>query len=55
MLLFALSEAAETTIVFLFLWVVLFPALVTGLIAFALYQTFTERRENVENHRYPRP
>ncbi len=55
LLLFALSEAAETTIVFLLLWVVIFPAVVTGLIAFALYQTFTEHRANVENRRYPRP
>ena len=32
----------------------IFPAFVTGLIAFALYQTFTEHRANVENRRYPR-
>jgi hypothetical protein len=51
----AITEAARTTIVFAILWGVLFPALVTGLIALALYVTFTEHRENQENRRYPRP
>jgi hypothetical protein len=51
MLTIALDKAAETTIVFLGLWAVFFPALVTGLIALALYQTYVEHRQNVENRR----
>jgi hypothetical protein len=54
MLLLALSEAAKTTIAYLVLWVVAFPALVTGLIGVALFQTYRERSENVENRRYRR-
>jgi K+-transporting ATPase c subunit len=54
MLVLAITEAARTTIVFILLWGVVFPALVTGLIALAIYQTFTEHRANAENRRYPR-
>ena len=55
MFLIATTEAARTTIVFALLWGVLFPAFVTGLIALAVYATFTEHRANVQNRRYPRP
>jgi hypothetical protein len=54
MLLLALSEAAKTTIAYVVIWFVAFPALVTGLIGVALFQTYRERAENVENRRYRR-
>jgi|Tabmets5t2r1_1033131.scaffolds.fasta_scaffold225688_1 hypothetical protein len=54
MLLLALSEAAKTTIAYVVLWVIAFPAIVTGLIGVALFQTYRERAENVENRRYRR-
>jgi len=47
----ALSNAAETTIVNLVIWGVVFPALVTGLIAFAVIRAAGERQENEENRR----
>ena len=50
-LLFAISKAAETTIVNLVIWGVVFPALVTGLIAFAVIRGIGERQENEENLR----
>jgi hypothetical protein len=40
--------ALNTTLVSLFLWVVLFPVLVQGLIAFALVQARGEKRRNDE-------
>ena len=46
MLLFALSEAAKTTIAFVAVWFVVFPAIVTGLIAFAVFQVLGEARQN---------
>ena len=46
MLIFALSEAAKTTIVDIALWFVVFPGIVTGLIAFAIAQSLGEKREN---------
>jgi hypothetical protein len=49
MLLLALSEAAETTIVFVAIWFVVFPAIVTGLIAFAIVQVLGEARQNREH------
>jgi hypothetical protein len=54
MSIFALSDAAETTIVYLAIWVVIFPAVVTGLIAFAIAQSLGEKRENDASRRYPR-
>jgi hypothetical protein len=48
MLLFALSEAAKTTIAFVAVWFVIFPAIVTGLIAFAIVQALGEARQNRE-------
>jgi hypothetical protein len=44
----AMSEAMNTTIVFILIWVVLFPALVTGLIGFAIVRAIGEKRENDE-------
>jgi hypothetical protein len=43
MLVVALSEAAKTTIVYSALWFVLLPALVTGLIVFAVIQARGEK------------
>ena len=53
-LIFALSNAQETTIVNLVIWGVVFPALVTGLIAFAFIRAIGEREENEENRRHRR-
>ena len=49
MLLLALSEAATTTIVYVAVWFVVFPAIVTGLIAFAIIGALGEARQNREN------
>jgi len=46
--LFALSDAAEYTIAAVAVWFVLFPAFVTGLIAFAVAGVMRERVENEE-------
>jgi uncharacterized membrane protein YjfL (UPF0719 family) len=48
-LIFALGKAETTTIVNLVIWGVVFPALVTGLIAFAVIRAIGERQDNVEN------
>ena len=53
-LIFALSKAATTTIVNLVIWGVVFPALVTGLIALAVIRSMGERAENEENRRHRR-
>jgi hypothetical protein len=47
-MLFALSEAWQTTIALVGLFGVLFPALVTGLIVFAVAQAMAERQQNLE-------
>ena len=52
--LFAMTDALETTIVFVLVWFVLFPALVTGLIAVAIVRTIGERRENQDSWVYRR-
>jgi len=49
MLVLALSEAAKTTIAFIAIWFVVFPAIVTGLIVFAIFQALGEARQNREN------
>jgi hypothetical protein len=54
MLMLALSDAAETTIVYILVWFVVFPAIVTGLIVVAIVRTYGEWRENNENRRRPR-
>ncbi|MDP9294628.1 MAG: hypothetical protein M3O90_09440 [Actinomycetota bacterium] len=46
--LFALSDAAETTIVFIFIWGIAFPGFVTGLIALALVRSYGEKLEDEE-------
>ena len=53
-LIFALSKAEETTIVNLVIWGVVFPALVTGLLVFAVIRAIGERQENEENRRHRR-
>jgi hypothetical protein len=50
----ALSDAAETTIVYVAIWFVIFPAIVTGMIAFAIAQALGEKRENDAARRNPR-
>ena len=52
--LFALSDAASTTIVYILIWGVLFPAFVTGLIVFAFVMSRGEAADNDENRRFPR-
>jgi K+-transporting ATPase c subunit len=52
--LFALSDAAETTIVFIFIWGIAFPGFVTGLIALALVRSYGEKLENDERRRHRR-
>lgn len=44
--LFALDDAAKATIALLAVFGVVFPALVTGLIAFAVAGALAERQEN---------
>lgn len=53
LLLFALSDAAQETIVAILLWVILFPAFVTGLIVFAFVMSRGEAADNAENRTYP--
>ena len=53
--LFALSDAAETTIVFVFIWAVAFPGFVTGLIALALVRAYGEKLEDEELRHRKRP
>ena len=48
MLLVALSEAEKTTITSIAIWFVVFPAIVTGLIVYAIAQTIGEKRQNDE-------
>ena len=54
LLVFALSKADTTTIVNLVIWAVVFPALVTGLIALAVIRAIGERQENERNRRHRR-
>ena len=42
----ALSKSVSVTVVNIVIWGVVFPALVTGLIAFALIKSFGERQDN---------
>jgi hypothetical protein len=49
MLFLAMSEAAKTTIAYVAVWFVIFPAIVTGLIAVAVIQTLREHAENQRN------
>jgi uncharacterized integral membrane protein len=52
MLVLAMSEATKTTLAYLAIWVVALPALVTGLIAVGLAQTYREWSENQANKRH---
>jgi hypothetical protein len=52
MLILALSESTKTTLAYLGIWGVAFPALVTGLIAVGLAQTYREWSENQANKRH---
>ena len=54
MLLLALTEAQTSTIVSILIWVILFPAFVTGLIVYAIIVARGEKTENDEQRRYPR-
>ena len=54
MLILALSDAAETTIVYIAVWFVIFPAIVTALIVVAIVRTIGERRQNQDNWKYRR-
>jgi hypothetical protein len=51
LLILASSKAVTVTVVNLFIWLVLFPALVTGLIAFAVIRSMGERQDNQERTR----
>jgi hypothetical protein len=48
MTLIALSEAWQTTIALVAIFGVIFPALVTGCIVFAVAQAMSERQQNLE-------
>ena len=54
MLIFALDQATTTTIVYIFIWGIAFPALVTGLIVYAIVQARGEKQDNEENRRFRR-
>jgi len=45
------SKATTVTVVNLLIWMVIFPALVTGLIAFAVIRSIGERQDNQERSR----
>jgi hypothetical protein len=47
MTVFALSEAWQVSIALIFIFGILFPAIVTGCIAFAVAQAVSERQQNV--------
>jgi K+-transporting ATPase c subunit len=53
MLLLAAS-ALSTTIVYVLIWGILFPAFVTGLIVYAIVVARGEKQSNDENRRWPR-
>ncbi|HKG67010.1 MAG TPA: hypothetical protein VKB28_23280 [Solirubrobacteraceae bacterium] len=46
--------ALETTIVYVLIWGILFPAFVTGLIVYAVIVGRGEGESNEEERRYPR-
>ena len=46
--------ALETTIVYILIWGILFPAFVTGLIIFAVIMGSGDGESNEENRRFPR-
>ena len=48
------ASATTTTIVYILIWGVLFPAFVTGLIAYAVIVGHGEGQENEEHRRFSR-
>ena len=54
MLITAMSPALETTIVYILVWFVGFPAIVTGLIAVAIVGVLGEKRENDQSRVFRR-
>ena len=46
--------ALETTIVYILIWGILFPAFVTGLIVYSVIMGRGDGESNEENRRYPR-
>jgi len=48
----ALSEAVKTDISLIAIFGILFPALVTGLLVFAMAQSMAERADNVGRRRF---
>ena len=48
------DQALTTTIVYILIWFVLFPAFVTALIVYAIVVARGEKTENDEQRRYPR-
>ena len=48
------ASATDTTIVFILIWGILFPAFVTGLIIFAVIMGTGDGESNDENRRFPR-
>ena len=53
-MLFFADIALETTIVYVLIWGILFPAFVTGLIVYALVVGRGEGESNDEDRRYPK-
>ena len=53
LLLLAAMTATTETVVAILLWVILFPAFVTGLIVFAFVMSRGEAADNAENRTYP--
>jgi hypothetical protein len=53
-MLFFADIALETTIVYVLIWGILFPAFVTGLIVYALIVGRGETESNDEDRRYPK-
>jgi uncharacterized membrane protein YjfL (UPF0719 family) len=48
------SKAVSVTVVNIVIWAVVFPALVTGLIAFAVIRSLGERQDNEERRHHRR-
>ena len=48
------ASALSTTIVYVLIWGILFPAFVTGLIAYAIVVGRGEGEDNKESRRFPR-
>ena len=46
--------ALDTTIVYILIWGILFPAFVTGLLVYAIVIGRGEKEDNDENRRFPR-